>query len=93
MLDTGRWRHRKLVAEVEILYIMLEEMAMQGNQKAAEYLHGAEWELQKFTEAVYNNRLSYIHYLGAKKQLSDYILFATPKPTKRGISARKGGAS
>ncbi len=90
MLDTGRWRHRKLVAEVEILYIMLEEMAMQGNQKAAEYLHGAEWELQKFTEAVYNNRLSYIHYLGAKKQLSDYILFATPKPTKRGISCASG---
>lgn len=90
MLDTERWRHRKLVAEVEVLYIMLEEMAMQGNQKAAEYLHWAEQELQEFTEAVHDNRLSYIHYLGAKKQLSDYILFATTKPTKRGISCTKG---
>lgn len=89
-LDMGRWRHRKLVAEVEVLYIMLEEMAMHGNQKAAEYLHGAEWELQKFTEAVNDNRISYIHYLGAKKQLSDYISFSTPKPTRRGISYTKG---
>ena len=93
MLDMRRWRHRKLVAEVEILYIALEEMAMHGNQKAAEYLHGAEWELQKFTEAVNDNRISYIHYLGAKRQLSDYILFARPEPTKRGIAARKGGAA
>lgn len=92
-LDMGRWRHRKLIAEVEVLYIMLEEMAIQGNQKAAEYLHWAELELQKFTEAVNDNRISYIHYLGAKKQLSDYISFSTPKPTRRGISTMKGGAA
>lgn len=90
MLDMRRWRHRKLVAEVEILYITLEEMAMNGNQKATEYLHWAERELQKFTEAAHDNRLSYIHYLGAKKQLADYISFSTPKPTRRGISCTTG---
>ncbi len=93
MLDMGRWRHRKMVAEVNDLYILLKCMAQQGNQKAAEYLHGAEWEYQKLMEAVHDNKLSYIHYLGAKRQLSDYILFATPKPKARGISAKKGGAA
>lgn len=92
MLDMRRWRHRKMVAEVNNLYIQLKCMARRGNQKAAGYLHGADLECQKFLEAVNGNRLSYIHYLGAKRQLSDYISFATPKPIRRGITAQKGGA-
>lgn len=92
MLDMGRWRHRKLAAEVDGLYMQLKWMARTGNEKAAEYLHWADREYQDFSRAAYDNRLSYIHYLGAKRQLQDYILFATPKPEKRGIAVRKGVA-
>ena len=92
MLDIGRRRHRKMVAEVDNLYIHLKCMAREGNQKAEKYLEWADRENQKFLRAAHNNRLSYIHYLGAKRQLSDYILFARPELTKRGISTMKGGA-
>lgn len=78
-----------MVAEVESLYSLLNGMVIRGNQKAAEYLHGAERECQELMEAVHDNKLSYIHYLGAKMQLSDYILFATPKSKARGISVKK----
>lgn len=93
MLDVERWRHRKMIGEVDNLRIQLKCMAMKGNQKAKEYLEQADRENQKFLRAAHNNRLTYIHYLEAKRQLSDYILFATPKPTKRGISTKKGSAS
>lgn len=92
MLDMSRRRHRKMVAEVDNLFIRLKCMAREGNQKAEKYLEWADRENQKFLKAAHINKLSYIHYLGAKRQLSDYILFARPEPTKRGISARKGGA-
>ena len=92
MLDMGRWRHRKKVAEVDNLCIRVKCMAREGNQKAEKYLEWADRENQKFLKAVHINKLSYIHYLGAKRQLSDYILFARPESTKRGIAARKGGA-
>lgn len=85
MLDMSRRRHRKMVAEVDNLFIRLKCMAREGNQKAEKYLEWADRENQKFLKAAHINKLSYIHYLGAKRQLSDYILFARPKPTKRGI--------
>ena len=93
MLDMSRRRHRKMVAEVDNLFIRLKCMAREGNQKAEKYLEWADRENQKFLKAAHINKLSYIHYLGAKRQLSDYILFARPEPTKRGISARKGGVA
>lgn len=80
MLDMGRRRHRKMVAEIDNLYIQLKCMVREGNQEAEKYLKWADRENQDFLRAAYNNRLSYIHYLGAKRQLSDYISFATPKP-------------
>ena len=92
MLDMSRRRHRKMVAEVDNLFIRLKCMAREGNQKAEKYLEWADRENQKFLKAAHINKLSYIHYLGAKRKLSDYILFARPEPTKRGIAARKGGA-
>ena len=91
MLDTGRWRHRKMVAEVDNLCILLKCMAREGNQEAEKYLKWADRENQDFLKAAHDNKLSYIHYLGAKKQISNFILFAKPKPTKRGISTMKGG--
>lgn len=93
MLDMSRRRHRKMVAEVDNLFIRLKCMAREGNQKAEKYVEWADRENQKFLKAAHINKLSYIHYLGAKRQLSDYILFARPEPTKRGISARKGGVA
>lgn len=93
MLDMKRWRHRKMVAEVDNLYIQLKCMARDGNKEAEKYLEWAYREKQKFLRAAHGNRLSYIHYLGAKKQMEDYILFATPKPAKRGMVAKKGGAA
>lgn len=93
MLDMSRRRHRKMVTEVNNLFIRLKCMAREGNEKAEEYLEWADREDQKFLRAAHNNRLSYIHYLGAKKQMEDYISFATPKPEKRGIAARKGGSA
>ncbi len=93
MLDMGRRRHRKMVAEVDNLYIKLKCMAREGNQKAEKYLEFAGWEQQKFMRAAHNNRLSYGHYLVAKEEMRNYISFATPKPEKRGISSMKGGAA
>ena len=88
LLDMGRWRHRKMVAEVDNLCIRLKCMARNGNQKAVEYLEWADRENQNFLRAAHNNRISYIHYLDVKRQLSDYILFATPKPQKREVIKR-----
>ncbi len=93
MLDMSRRKHRKMVVEVDNLFIRLKCMAGEGNQEAEKYLEWADREDQKFLKAAHGNKLSYVHYLGAKKQLQDYILFATPKPEKRGIAARKGGAA
>lgn len=77
-----------MVAEVDNLCIRLKCMARNGNQKAVEYLEWADRENQNFLRAAHNNRISYIHYLDVKRQLSDYILFATPKPQKREVIKR-----
>ena len=91
MLDMGRWRHRKMVAEVDNLCIRLKCMAREGNQEAEKYLERVDRENQDFLRAAHNNKLSYIHYLGAKEQIRRYISFSTPKPKKRGITTMKGG--
>ncbi len=91
MLDMGRWKHKKMVTEVVNSYIHLKCMARKGNQKAEKYLEYADWKQQEFIRAVYINQLSYIHYLGTKRQMFDYIHFAIPEPTKRGIRTTKGG--
>lgn len=85
MLDMNRIRHRKMVVEVNNLYIQLKCMAREGNKEAETHLESADRENQYFLKAAHNNRLSYIHYLGARQQLLDYISFAMPKPQKRGI--------
>ena len=93
MLDMGRVRHRKMVAEVDNLCSQLKCMAREGNQKTEKYLECADRKKQDFLRAAHNNKLSNIHYLGAKRQLSDYILSAKPELTKSGISTMKGGTT
>lgn len=85
MLDMGRPRHKKMVGAVKGLYDQLKQMAESGNQKAGYYLEYGDWEYQDFLRVARSNRLSYIRYLGQKKELSDCILFAKPRPEKRGV--------
>lgn len=92
MLDMGRRRHKKMVMEVDCLYIQLKCMARDGDREAEKYLEYADWKQQRFMRAAYEDRLSYCHYLGAKEQLKQYISFAAPKPKQRGLTAMKGGA-
>lgn len=89
-LDMGRWRHRKMAAEIDAFCIKLKHMAREGNQEAERYLQWADREHQGFMEAAYTNGLSYCHYLGARKFLSQYIEFATPKPERRQLRRRNG---
>lgn len=92
MLDWNRIRHRKMIAEVDKLCMQLKYMAGCGNQEAERYVESADRVSQKFLRAAHYNQLTYIHYLDAKKELSDYILFAKPEKPKRGITAdRKRG--
>lgn len=85
MLDMGRARHRKLVEDVKDQYARLKRMAEDGNQEAGYYLRHGERDHQHFLEAVHDDRLSYVCYLGQKKEISDRILLATPRPEKRGV--------
>lgn len=91
MLDTGEERCRNMIAEVDELYAQLKEMERKGNPEAEKYLRHADFGYQSFLKAVYDNRLSYVHYFGTKKELAKYIFFARPKPAIRGISTTKGG--
>lgn len=93
MLDTDRFRHRKMISEVDNLYIRLKRMAREGNQKAERYLELGDWRHQRFLRAVYSNSLSYGHYFGVKEELLMDISFSTPPPKRRGLSPRKGGAA
>lgn len=92
MLDMGRPRHKKMVTEVDCLYIQLKYMAGCGNQEAEKYLEHADWKQQGLMGAAYEDRLSYCHYLGVKEQLKQYIKFAELKPKRRGLTVMKGGA-
>lgn len=91
MLDMGRRRHRKMVAEIDGLYIQIKRMARNGNKKAEEYLEYACWVQQRFLRAAHDDKLSYGHYLAAKYRLKEYILFSTPTQKIRGVF-RKGTA-
>lgn len=93
MLDKRRPRHRKMIGEVDKLCMQLKCMSREGNQEAKKYVEQADRKNQEFLKAAHNNRLTYIHYLGAKKQLSDYILFASPKPQKRSVTVARGGSA
>lgn len=88
MLDMGRSRHKKMVAEVNDLYAQLKRMAEEGNHEAEKYLGYTEGVYRDFLRAVHDNRLSYIHCLGARKEISDHILFATPRLQKRDVKRK-----
>ena len=89
MLDMGRWKHRKMAAEVDSLYMQLKWMARTGNAEAEKYLGWADWKQQRFMRAAYSNKLSYGHYLGVKETLSQYVSFATPRPKRRGCKRQQ----
>lgn len=88
MMDWDRIRHRKMISDIDKMCIKLKCMAREGNQEAQKWVEFADSANQRFLHAVYDNRLTYIHYLDAKRELSDYLLFARPKPQARGITAR-----
>lgn len=90
MLDMDRYRHKKIVAEVDALYMRLKWMADTGNTEAGKYLERVEWEWQRFVRAVSTNKLSYGHYLGIKEHVEQYVSFAIPKPKRRGVSQYVG---
>ncbi len=92
MLDMGRPRHKKMVMEVDCIYIQLKCMARDGNRESEKYLELAGRGQQRFMRAAYEDRLSYAHYLGVKKQLRQYISFAAPKQKRRRLGVMKGGA-
>jgi hypothetical protein len=93
MLDRTRWKHRKMIADVDSLYIRLKCMAREGNEEAEGYLKLAEWAQQEFLRSAHINRVSYCHYLGTKEKIQQYISFSTPLPQRRGLSSMKGGVS
>jgi hypothetical protein len=85
MLNMKRWKHRKMAAEVDSLYMRLKWMARTGNAEAEKYLKWADLDQQRFMRAAYDNNLSYCHYFGVRERLSQYVSFATPKPKRRGV--------
>lgn len=86
MLDMDRIRHKNMLEEVDNLYMQLKWMARTGNKEAEKYLEFADWKHKKFIRAAYNNKLSYGHYLTVRKDLSNYVRWAMPKPKKRGLA-------
>ena len=93
MLDTDRFRHRKMIAEVDKLYTRLKCMAREGNQRAERYSELDDWRHQRFLRAAYSNRLSHGHYFGVKEELLMNLSFSTPSPKRRRLSPRKGGVA
>lgn len=94
MLDMGGWKHKKMVDEVDSLYMKLKYMAKyERNTEAERYLKFADWKHQRFLKAAYNNQLSYGHYLSAKEQFSNYVGWSRPKPERRGVTMAKAGAA
>ena len=93
MLDMRRRRHRKMIAEVDNLYIQLKFMARDGNKEAESYLKFADWKQQCFMRAAHINKLSYGHYLTAREALSNYVKWSMPKLVKRELRTMKGGVA
>lgn len=92
MLDMGRRKHRKMVGGACSLYAQLRRMVGEGNQEAERYMEFADWKYQQLIGAARGNRLSYGHYLSARKALSDYVGWSVQKPKLRGLARQKGGA-
>lgn len=93
MLDRNKPKHRKMIAEVDNLYIKLKCMAREGNEQAKTYAELTDWTQQGFLRAAHINKLSYCHYLGMREKIRMYISFSTPRPRRRGLSSGKGGAA
>lgn len=93
MLDTDRFRHRKMIAEVDKLYTRLKCMAREGNQRAERYSELGGWRHQRFLRAAYSNSLSYGHYFGLKENLLMDLSFCASAPRRRGLSSVKGGVA
>lgn len=73
MLDKRRRRHMGMIQGVDCIYMQLRAMAGDGNQEAAKYISGCEWKWQRFMRAACENKLSYCHYLGAKKDFQQCV--------------------
>lgn len=93
MLDTDRFRHRKMIAEVDKLYTRLKCMAREGNQRAERYSELGGWRHQRFLRAAYSNSLSYGHYFGLRENLLMDLSFCASAPRRRGLSSVKGGVA
>lgn len=84
MLDMTRYRHRRMAADVDLLYMRLKYMAlMEHNDSAVRYLSKCGWIYHRFTAAVKANRLTYAHYFGTMEYLEQLISFSAPKPERR----------
>lgn len=90
MLDMKRLKHQKMVHKLDSLYMRLKYMAKcEGNEKAAKYLKSADWDYQRFAEAVHSNKLSYGYYLVTENEFSNYVDWSVPKPKLRVLTPVK----
>lgn len=85
MLDMGRMKHQRMMKEIVSIHTQLQTMAAGGTQKAKEYLDLDRWSYQNFLRAIYENKLSYCHYLGKKEELQHYVRWSEPEPRRRGL--------
>lgn len=86
MLDKYRWRHMQMILEADRIYMRLRAMAGAGNERAAGYIKHVKWKWQKFLRAVYEGKLSYCHYLGAKESFLQCVRWSTPAPERRSLT-------
>lgn len=91
MLDMDRPKHKRMVQEVDCVYMQLMAMAGDGNLKAEQYLDLNRWMYQRFIWAVHEDRLSYCHYLGVKECFRNYVSWSMPAPKRRGPGRRAAG--
>ena len=86
MMDMSRWKHKKMAAAVDSLYMQLKYMAKcEGNEEAKSRLQRADKVHQKFARDAYDNKLSYGHYLGAYERLSLDVARSKPRPKRRSL--------
>lgn len=86
MMDMSRWKHKKMAAAVDSLYMQLKYMAKcEGNEEAKSRLERADKVHQKFARDAYDNKLSYGHYLGAYERLSLDVARSKPRPKRRSL--------
>lgn len=85
MLDMDRLKHKRMAQEIDCIYMRLMAMGGDGNLKAEKYLELDRWSYQDFLRAIHENKLSYCHYLGKKKELLNYVRWSEPEPRRRGL--------